>query len=180
MHLRSASTLLVLVAVSCASAPKTTAPQLDRVPPVVVEAACARLRSEGIGSDATLHVVRTTQPLVNASSLRSLAHLYGRDVDASGMAQVFTAALPSTPIDLSHAQACAWKPIDKIDPVRDAQLTIVEFSAPFANPFTRGESGVMVRMSIGGHDAQWYWVPLAERNGQLGVGLVLPMDFHDA
>jgi hypothetical protein len=58
-------------------------------------------------------------------------------------------------------------------------MAVVEFSPPFINPFTKGESGVLVRMSVGNHDAQWYWIPLGERQGMLGIGLVVPLDLHE-
>jgi len=172
---------VVALATSCATAPKTTAPKLTTVPSIVVEAFCTKLRSEGIASDAELHVVRTAQPLVNGPSLESLSHLYFKSGDAGGPAQVLGGTTPQVvPVDFANAHSCGWTGVDRLDPLKHAQLTIVEFSVPFVNPFTHGESGVFVRMSIGGHDAQWYWIPLAERNGQLGVGLVLALDLHDA
>jgi hypothetical protein len=84
----------------------------------------------------------------------------------------------STPIDF-RVTSCKWQTIDKLDPVAQAQMAVVEFSPPFINPFTKGESGVLVRMSVGNHDAQWYWIPLGERQGMLGIGLVVPLDLHE-
>ena len=86
--------------------------------------------------------------------------------------------MTKTPLDFRNT-SCTWQPVEKLDPVAYAQLTVIQFSAPFQNPFTKNESGVLVRMSVGNHDAQWYWIPLAERQGLLGIGLVMVMDMHE-
>jgi hypothetical protein len=161
---------------ACGSTPQTTAPDLKSVPPVALEAACTKLRNEGITTNAL--VVSTTQKIITGASLRSLAHTYNKDLDASALAAAINSVVESTPIDLG-ATSCKWQPVAKLDPVAQAQLTVLEFSPPFINPFTKGESGVLVRMSIGGHDAQWYWIPLAVRQGLLGIGLALPLDMHE-
>ena len=161
----------------CASpGPVTTAPDLKSVPAVVVDAACTTLRNEGIASDAL--VVSSTQKIITGASLRSLAHSYNKDLDASSLAAAINSVVVSTPIDL-RSTACHWQPIPKLDPVAQVQMTVVEFSAPFINPFTKGESGVLVRMSVGNHDAQWYWIPIAQRQGLMGIGLVMPLDMHE-
>jgi len=165
---------------SCATVrpPATTAPDLKSVPSVVIEAACTRLRSEGFTGDSAMVVKRTEPSLINGASLRSVAHSYNKDIDASSLAATIGAIVKPTPLDFS-ATSCKWQPIEKLDPVAEAQMAVVEFSPPFINPFTKGESGVLVRMSVGGHDSQWYWIPLAERQGLLGIGLVLPLDMHE-
>jgi hypothetical protein len=171
--------LLSALWTGCASTPKTTAPDLKAVPSIVIDAMCTKLRNEGMASGtATLLVVKTTQPIINGASLRSLAHSYGKDVDASAVAAAINSVVTRTPLDFRNT-SCTWQPVEKLDPVAYAQLTVIQFSAPFQNPFTKNESGVLVRMSVGNHDAQWYWIPLAERQGLLGIGLVMAMDMHE-
>jgi hypothetical protein len=161
------------------SRPVTTAPELTSVPSAAIEALCTKLRGEGVATDAPLVVVEKTQPLIiTGASLRSLAHTYGKDVESSALAQAITSVVKPTPLDF-QGTSCAWQTIPRLDPVAQAQMTVVQFSAPFVNPFTKGESGVLVRMSVGNHDAQWYWIPLALREGRLGVGLVMAMDMHE-
>src|SRR6266480_6065868 len=79
----------------CATGPKTTAPDLKSVPAMAIEAACTKLRNEGMTSDATM-VVKTTQPIITGASLRSLAHSYNRDVDAGALAVAINSAVTST------------------------------------------------------------------------------------
>ena len=173
------SAFVFTFALACASTPPTTAPDLKAVPSIVIDAMCTKLRNEGIASGtATLLVVKTTQPIINGASLRSLAHSYGKDVDASAVAAAINSVVTKTPLDFRNT-SCTWQPVEKLDPVAYAQLTVIQFSAPFQNPFTKNESGVLVRMSVGNHDAQWYWIPLAERQGLLGIGLVMVMDMHE-
>ncbi len=177
--LTSAFCLLPSAFWSCALAPpKTTAPDLKSIPAVALEAACTKLRNEGLTGDSAM-VVKTTEPsLITGASLRSVAHSYNKDADASMLASAISSVVQPTPLDF-HATSCKWQPIDKLDPVAQAQMAVVEFSPPFINPFTKGESGILVRMSVGNHDAQWYWIPLAERQGMLGIGLVVPLDMHE-
>ncbi|HEX7139811.1 MAG TPA: hypothetical protein VF219_18305 [Vicinamibacterales bacterium] len=166
--------------VGCAAASKmtTTAPDLKSVPSVAIEAACTKLRNEGLAGDLAMVVKKTEPSLITGASLRSVAHSYNKDIDASQLASAISSIVQSTPIDFP-ATSCKWQPIEKLDPVAHVQLVVVEFSPPFINPFTKGESGVLVRTSIGGHDAEWYWIPLAERQGLLGIGLVVPLDMQD-
>jgi len=168
-----------LFALACASGPsaKTTAPDLKSVPAIAIEAACTKLASEGLTGESAWVVKKTQPSLITGASLRSVAHTYNKDVDASALASAIGSIVQATPIDF-RATSCKWKTIDKLDPVAQAQMAVVEFSPPFINPFTKGESGVLVRMSVGNHDAQWYWIPLGERQGLLGIGLVVPLDMH--
>lgn len=169
---------LLLLVVSCASRPPVTAPDLKSIPSIAIEAACTKLRSEGLTGESAMVVKKTEPALITGASLRSVAHSYNKDVDASALAATIGSIVQSTPIDF-RATSCKWQPIDKLDPVAQAQMAVVEFSPPFINPFTKGESGVLVRMSVGNHDAQWYWIPLGERQGLLGIGLVVPLDMHE-
>jgi hypothetical protein len=132
-----------------------------------------------MASDAPVTIVATTQPLVSGGSLRSLAHLYGKDGEVSSLAQLITSVLQPLPLDTTNAHSCSWTPVKKLDPAAHHDVMVVELSAPFINPFTRGESGLFARLSLGGHDSQWYWIPLAERNGVWAIGIVLPTDMRD-
>ena len=166
----------VLLFFACASsAPPIQPPAWTQVPGPLLDALCATLQGEGMSPENVV-VVKTTQPLVTAASLRSVGHAYGKDADVGSLAS----AMPASPLPLALTDArCAWKPITKLDPVRNHDQMVVELSSPIPNPFTRNEAGVMARMSLGGHDSQWYWIPLAQRNGQWAIGLVLPMDMHE-
>jgi hypothetical protein len=170
---------VVVMALGCGLRPvPTTAPDLKSVPAIAIEAACTKLRNEGITGDTAMVVKRTEPSLITGASLRSVAHSYNTNPDTSAIASAIHSMVQSTPIDF-RATSCKWQTIEKLDPVAQAQMAVVEFSPPFINPFTKGESGVLVRMSVGGHDSQWYWIPLAERQGLLGIGLVLPLDLQD-
>jgi hypothetical protein len=151
---------------------------LKSVPSIAIEAACTKLRNEGLTGDTAMVVKRTEPSLITGASLRSVAHSYNKDLDASAIATTIRSMVQPAPLDF-HATSCKWQTIEKLDPVAHVQNAVVEFTPPFINPFTKGESGVLVRMSVGGHDSQWYWIPLAERQGLLGIGLVIPLDLQD-
>ena len=170
---------LLLFTFSCASAPPKKAPEWTRVPPAVLDAVCGKLKLEAMASDAPVTIVSTTQPLVSGGALRSIAHAYGKDAEVSVLAQLINSSLPSIPIDTADAHSCTWFPVRKLDPVVHHDVWVVELSSPFINPFTRGESGLFVRYSLGGHDSQWYWIPLAERNGTWSIGIVLATDMRE-
>ena len=165
----------------CASKPKVpmTPPVWARVPPAIVDALCGKLRTEGLVSDGTTGIVSTTQVLVSGASLKSVAHLYGKDVEASLPAQLINASLQPLPIDIADARTCTWTPLDRIDPVRHVDMWVVDFSSPFVNPFTHDEAGMFARLSLGGHDSQWYWIPLGQRNGLWAIGNIFPLDMHE-
>lgn len=171
--------MLFVLAAACASntPPPIQPPAWTQVPAALLDTVCGKLQEEGVTMD-NLAIARTTQPLVNAASLRSVAHLYGKDADASSLAQIYNNATQALPLALTESH-CTWKPIAKLDPVRDHDQMVVEISAPIPNPFTRNEAGVLARLSVGGHDSQWYWIPLGNRKGAWGIGLVLPMDMHE-
>lgn len=170
-----------LLLAACASQPKAPMlpPPWTTIPAAVVDAFCGKLHSEAMATDAPLAIVSTTQPLVTGTSLRSMAHLYGKDAELTPIAQAISASLQPMPLDIASAHQCAWKPIDKVDPVRDVDVMAVELSSPFVNPFTRNEAGLFARLSLGGRDAQWYWIPLGVRNGVWAIGNVFAIDMHE-
>jgi len=176
--LKRASIAMLLFA-ACASAPQppTAPPPWTQVPGPVLDSLCSALQNEGLSPDRLL-IVETTKPLVSGPSLRSVAHLYSKDAEVGALAQAMTAATPPMPLALAESR-CQWKPVDKLDPLHHVDRMVVEISAPITNPFTRSEAGLMARMSVGGRDSQWYWIPLGERKGQWAIGIVLPMDMHE-
>jgi len=177
---RVAAAAAFAVFVACGSsspAPVVQPPAWTQLPGTILDTLCSTLQNEGI-SPENLVVVKTTQPLVNGASLRSVAHVYGKDANVASLANVINTATPPLPLALADAH-CKWGSIAQLDPVRNHDQMVVEFSAPLPNPFMRNEAGVMARMSIGGHDSQWYWIPLGNRKGNWAIGIVLPMDMHE-
>ena len=176
--MKNATWMIAALLAACASSPPSIQPPAwTQVPGPVLDSLCSALQNEGL-SPENLLIVKTTQPLITAGSLRSVGHVYGKDAEVGSLAQMMGAATPPMPLALAGA-GCKWQPIDKLDPTRNRDQMVVEFSSPIANPFMRGEAGLMARMSVGGHDSQWYWIPLGQRKGQWAIGVVLPMDMHE-
>jgi len=177
---RLAVTVALAALTGCASSssgPVVQPPAWTQLPGVLLDSLCSTLQNEGV-SPENLVIVKTTQPLVSGASLRSVAHVYGKDANVGSLANLLNTATPPLPLALSEAH-CKWQPIAQLDPVRNHDQMVVELSPPIPNPFQRNEAGVMARMSVGGHDAQWYWIPLGNRNGNWAIGIVLPMDMHE-
>ncbi len=169
---------LFLVA-ACASAPSATPPRWTEVPAPILNAFCAKIRGEGVSHESLLSVLKTTRPLISANSLGALGASFGKQGNSAMMADVLNSSLQPLPLAVTPGGNCNWRPVEKFDKTRDHETLIVEFSAPFVNPFTRGESGLFARMSVGGQAPQWYWIPVAEHNGAWAIGIVLPLDLHE-
>jgi hypothetical protein len=169
------------LAVSCAHAPAVpfTAPPWTEVPASVSEAMCGRLRNEAISPEATIVLVRTTQPLVSASSIRSLGHAYTVETNGASPAAAIGPSLQPLPIGTIEG-SCAWQLVDRLDPRTTVDTMVLQLSTPFVNPFARHEAGMLARFSIGGQASQWYWIPLGERKGQWAIGYILPLDMHES
>ena len=60
--------------------------------------------------------------------------------------------------------------IDVIDPMRDSDAMILEFSTPFPNPFSRNQMGVLARLTVGGESPTWYWIPLVQQKDRWIAG----------
>ncbi|HJW94367.1 MAG TPA: hypothetical protein VJ901_12190 [Thermoanaerobaculia bacterium] len=170
---------LLLLAACATAVPPAKMPEWTEVPAPILNAFCSRVRSEGVSRESQISVVKTTQPIVTASSLRSLGESYFKIGDTVMLAEALNAALKPLPLSITQGGSCAWKPIDHLDTRRDHEVLVVELSAPFVNPFVRGESGLFARMSAGGQGSQWYWIPIAERNGQWAIGRVTPLELHE-
>ena len=163
----------------CASVPRkpTTPPDWTEVPPSIAEALCSKLRSEAISSDATIDLLTMTQPLVTPSSIHSLGTIYPSKGSSAMVADAVVAGQRRLPINATGS-SCHWRPIDTVQ-ARSHDEMALELSAPFVNPYAVGEAGLFARLTLGGHDAQWYWIPLAQRKGVWAIGFVLPMDLHE-
>jgi len=146
---------LLLFAFGCASAPPPTAPP-SAVPRSVVEVMCAQMRSEGM--TAGIRVVKTTQPIVTPAVISALADVaFYRGKPVSPVTP--NAALPVEPASCSRVM------IDAINPRRDADAMVLQFSSPFSNPYTRRQIGVVGRLSLGEDNPVWYWIPMVDRKG---------------
>ncbi len=174
MRFAAATALLLLAA--CASPPPATAPDWQQLPPLISEAICGRLRAEAISTSNPILIVKTTEPIITGPSVRSVAHLYFKDTEASTLAAALSTG---EPMPVLLGSSCAWEPIERLNARKHADRLVLQLSKPFVNPFARSEAGVLARLSIGGHDAQWYWIPLAQRKGRWLIGTVLPMDLHE-
>jgi hypothetical protein len=170
---------LLLLAACASSTPPATPPQWTEIPPSILNAFCARVRGEAVSRDSEIAVVKTTSPIITASSLRALAESYFKSADTVMLAEALNAALKPLPLTITSGGSCTWRAIDRVDTRRDHEVLIVELSAPFLNPFQRTESGLFARMSVGGQGSQWYWIPLAERDGNWAIGRVVPLDLHE-
>ena len=168
-----------LMMAGCASVPRkpTTPPDWTEIPPSIAEALCAKLRSEAISSEATIGMVKTTQPLVTPSSIHSLGTIYPAKGSSAVVADAVTAGQRRLPVNLTGS-SCRWRAIETAD-TRSRDEMLLQLSAPFVNPFAPSEAGLFARLTLAGHDAQWYWVPLAQRKGVWAIGYVLPMDLHE-
>jgi hypothetical protein len=161
---RIAAALLLIAA--CKSAPPPPPPTFTSVPRGALDAMCLRLKDEGISSE--LRVVRNSQPLITPASLQALGEAAFARVAPNTDALQAAAAL-SIPIDV-RPDSCARRTIDRIDPMRDSDAMILEFSTPFPNPFSRKQIGVIARLSVGGESPTWYWIPLMQQKDRWIAG----------
>ena len=155
----------VLLLAACKSAPPPP-PVFTSVPRGALDAMCLRLKDEGISSE--LRVVHNSQPLITPASLQALGEAAFVRAAPSTEALQAAAAL-SIPIDV-RPDSCARRTIDRIDPMRDSDAMILEFSAPFANPFARKQIGVIARLTVGGESPVWYWIPLTQQKDRWIAG----------
>jgi hypothetical protein len=168
----------LLLAASCATAPPAQAPQWTEIPPTILNAFCAHTRHEGIGRDTQIAVMKKTQPIITSASMSALASIFPGRGNASRLDAAMVASISQLPITMP-AGSCDWRPIDRIDAARDHERVILQLSAPFLNPFAPKESGLFARMSVGGQAPEWFWIPVAEHNGQWYIGIILPLDLHE-
>ena len=141
-------------------------PEWDSVPAAITGALCTRLQLDGIGTiGADVKIVRVTQPIATPQALARLG-------EPRRNATVVHRALP-----IMTAGACAWKPIDALDPSRQFDAMVVELSSPVPNPAAKVAAGMVARASLGGSHPSWYWIELIPHGGGWSVGRVLPLLF---
>lgn len=165
--------LCALIFVSCASrsTPPIESPPWTSVPPVVLDALCARLQMDAIATGAPLALVSTTRPLATPPSLSALA------LTARGRARKDQAARSAAELNRSlpithDGSTCRWRPVKpaQIEALHDEM--IVELSAPSLHPYAPKTGGLFARVTLGGQGASWYWVTLVPSNGRWVVGPV--------
>jgi hypothetical protein len=73
---------------------------------------------------------------------------------------------------VSEGATCRWRPIaaSQLDAHRDE--LVIEISAPGIHPFAPKTGGLLVRASVGGEGASWYWITLFPASGRWVVGPV--------
>jgi len=174
--------LLVLLTTSCASRPDvvTEAPRWTEVPGTAIESFCSRRHDEGISSEISINVVRTTQPLVTAAALRGLAVAASSTgkIDTSKVAAAVAAGNSTLPV-VVPTSSCTWRGIDASARIRAYDTMTLELSAPLINPFARSSAGLLARMSLAGQGTTWYWLPVAQRGAQGVIGSPVPLNVHD-
>jgi len=171
----------IVFLVSCATAPPPVPPppQVTAMPPAVIDAMCMRLRDEGYPREQVIDVINTTRPLITPQSLEALAQaqFYRGRVDESALAAA--AATNSTPLPIAVSPgSCSWNGISARGPHHNDTM-LLELSAPFTLPFSRGGQGVLARVSLANEAATWYWIAIGSRNGIWVAGRPMPIGLHD-
>ena len=166
--------VFVLFLVSCASQskPPVEAPQWTSIPPVVLDALCARLQMDAISTGAPLALVSTTRPLATPPSLSALA-LTARGGRPKRDHAARSAAELNRTLPITHdGSTCRWRPVKpaQIESLHDEM--IVELSAPSLHPYAPKSGGLFARVTVGGQGASWYWITLVPGNGRWAVGPV--------
>ena len=160
---------VALLLAACASAPPPPVPP-PIVPQAAVEAICTRMHSEGMTGE--LRVVKSSQPLITPSSVEGLADaMFFRGKSAP---PINAAAM----VPVEARGSCMTRAIDAINP-RDSDVMVVQFSSPFANPFVRGQLGVIARLSLGNESPTWYWIAIGEKNGLWGAAKPIMLAVRD-
>jgi hypothetical protein len=168
---------LLLAFLGCTQAttqkPPLTAP--TEMPRTVLEAICTRLRGEGMSGE--IDIVKTTEPLITRETMMALADAaaYHGKKEPAEYAEAF-AARPPMPLNIS-ASACELHAVEHGSNVSNDTM-LLQLSAPILNPFQRGMAGVFARLSLANEAAQWYWIPLAMRNGVWYAGQPDPISMR--
>ncbi|HWW62429.1 MAG TPA: hypothetical protein VN181_13740, partial [Thermoanaerobaculia bacterium] len=134
---------------------------------------CRRLHDDAIATGGTLGIVTTTRPLATTTTMTALAQAHFKRANAARVVEAMTDSHGSIPVSVANG-SCTWQPISDIAPAH-RDMMIVELSSPVANPYARNEAGLFARVSLGGEDPSWYWIPLTQRGGDWAVGHILPL-----
>lgn len=158
---------IVLLATGCATHSAPPPRPLTELPEAVVNAMCLQFHAEGMTSE--VRVVNMTQPIVTPGALRALSEgsFKSRPLDPERIRAI--ALAPLIPVEVPP-QTCVSRFVTPKEAERANDVMIIQFSSPFENPFSRGQHGTLVRLSLGGADSTWYWIPLAYRNDHWLVG----------
>ena len=164
--------VLVLFLAACASSNKRpVAPPLTLVPQAAVDAMCQRLRAEGMSAD--LIIVNESTPIVTPASLYGLAEISVQNAKPTPAVLQSTIATPAVAVE--KPRTCAAKFITAAEARRAIDYMTIEFSPPIANPYVKGQTGTLVRMSLGGESSTWYWVALNYRGDQWVASMPAPV-----
>ena len=167
--------VLTMFLAACASTKPAAAPKsVDKLPDSAVDVICSRLRAEGMTSE--LRVVKETQAIVTPGALQALAEIADRPRQPKPDALQAIAMTPLIPIE-PRTNTCISRYVTSAEAARANDVMILQFSSPFVNPFGRGESGTLVRISLGGESSTWYWVPLVYRSDRWLAGSPTPLAF---
>lgn len=174
-----ASLVLAGCATSSAQKEPPQLPEWDRVPRMVLDEFCSEAQAEGLAHGTTLHVVAVTQPILNAAAFRALGERSMVGVHGgTGVIQQLNARLATIPIDVPQDR-CPFRAVPSLDRTRDADMMVVQMTSPMRNPFTPRETGMLLRMSLGGETAQWFWLPLGRRGDQWMLGRLEPLAIQE-
>ena len=139
---------------------------MTQLPAVVVEAMCSRLHTEGLSGD--VGIIDETQAIVTPASLQALAQSAFERRPPKPEAIQAILLTPLIPIAMPP-KSCG-RGLTLAEAARLSDTMVVQFSSPFVNPFARGQTGALARLSLGGSNATWYWVPLAYQNDRWMAG----------
>ena len=154
--------LFVLILAACASSKQPPAPPLTLVPQVAVDAMCQRLRAEGMSGD--LIIVNESRPIVTPASLYGLAEISVQN--ARPTPELIRSVIATPPVTVERPRTCSARFITAAEAQRALDFMTLEFSPPIANPYVKGQTGTLVRMSLAGESATWYWVALVHHGEQ--------------
>jgi hypothetical protein len=142
--------------------PPATVPQWEAVPAVVVQAMCIKLHTEGMSGPVT--VVSSTEPLITRESLMGLGEIADQadsKKDPSLLATSIAAGSPKLPVTVEVPEGCEFHAVASVKEVRGDEM-VLQISSPLVNPYEKVSAGLFARLSLGGENPQWYWVPLAK------------------
>ena len=168
--------IIVLLLAGCAHAPPPPPPTFNSVPRVVLDAFCNAVRAEGLASDSSIAVVRTSRKLVTPLTIAALAEVsFQAAGDTASIVEGINRSIVTVPVEIP-TENCEWEPVDFGKAKSD--MMVVEFSTPFGNPYDKSEAGSLARLSVGGQGATWYWIRLVRRGDHwISLG-VLPVGAH--
>ena len=166
MNARASSAAALVLVMSCASHHSVAPPSVTQLPGVVLEVMCSRLRTEGMSGE--VRVVNETQAIITPATVQALASASFQQRRLSPDAIQQLLSTPLTPIEVP-AKACS-QPVAPSDTSVRPDVMLLQFSPPFVNPFSKGETGTLARLSLGGESATWYWVPLVLQNNRWSAG----------